>query len=74
MNATFLKISFADSPIAPRPRGTPGLIAVPSAARSRADSSGAHGTETGYAGRRTSREDSVSVHRDGVINSISAKP
>ena len=28
----------------------------------------------GYAGRRTSREDSVSVHRDGVINSISAKP
>ena len=39
---------------------------------SRADR--AHGTETGYAGRRTSREDSVSVHRDGVINSISAKP
>ena len=35
-------------------------------ASSRADR--AHGTETGYAGRRTSREDSVSVHRDGVIN------
>jgi glycine reductase len=43
-------------------------------ARASSGADRAHGTETGYAGRRTSREDSVSVHRDGVINNISARP
>lgn len=35
---------------------------------------GHDGAEADYAGRRTSRDVSVSVQRDGVTSSISAKP